>query len=346
MGIAGGSFLLMPRTGTLKVYVAGPQGQDVGPVDVYVDDRKVCSSSPCLVRDLEPGIHDVYAESVGYAPTATKGVEIEAGSASKFEMDLAADDGTIKVAGAHPGIELHVDGKKAGSLPQNLEGLSAGTHELRFAGSDRYEPLTKTVTVKAGKVEDLGEIELKVIKGHATFEVATEDTRMRLVPSEGEPREIDADEIEDGEIELDIDASKEWTLEACSVGHEMLDMPIAFPDGKAERTFEVELEQDGSMTRDRLASWCRSEPKKPAVDGKSAAVGKPAVGTPGKVSFNSIPPSAAVLLDGRPVGRTPMGGVSVPPGTHSVVFIHPKKGRKATSVTVKAGQNTGVGVRF
>jgi len=53
-----------------------------------------------------------------------------------------------------------------------------------------------------------------------------------------------------------------------------------------------------------------------------------------------------VLLDGRPVGRTPVSGVSVPPGSHSVVFIHPEKGRKAAGVTVKPGQSTGVGVRF
>jgi hypothetical protein len=36
----------------------------------------------------------------------------------------------------------------------------------------------------------------------------------------------------------------------------------------------------------------------------------------------------------------------VSPGTHTITFIHPEKGRKSTSVTVKAGETKGVGVRF
>jgi serine/threonine-protein kinase len=52
------------------------------------------------------------------------------------------------------------------------------------------------------------------------------------------------------------------------------------------------------------------------------------------------------LLDGKPVGRTPLSGVKVSAGTHALVFVHPEKGRKAASVTVNAGQSRGVGVRF
>ena len=63
------------------------------------------------------------------------------------------------------------------------------------------------------------------------------------------------------------------------------------------------------------------------------------------LNINSIP-VASVVLDGRPVGSTPLVGVHVAPGAHSVVFIHPEKGRKAAGASVKAGGSATVAVRF
>lgn len=334
----------MPRTGSLKVYVAGPGGKDLGAVDVYVDNQKVCSSSPCSVRELPPGIHDVHAEAKGYGSAATKGVEVSEGKDSKLEIELFEAGAGFKVTSTQPGITLHVDGKEVGSLPQQLTTLSPGEHTLRFVGSDRYEPVTRTVTVLPNKVEDLGEVKLPVAKGRATFEIATEGARLRLV-SDGEPRAIDDNDIEDGRVALDIDTSKSWKLEACSEGHDPVSIPVTFGDGQAEKSFRVELEQNPAMVGGRLEDWCRrGAPKAP---GKGNAVTKTPVGTTsGTLNINSIPASAAVLLDGRPVGRTPLSGLSVSAGAHSIVFIHPEKGRKAASVTVVAGQSKGVGVRF
>src|SRR6185295_2736946 len=51
---------------------------------------------------------------------------------------------------------------------------------------------------------------------------------------------------------------------------------------------------------------------KPAVD-KPAADKAKAAGGNGKLNINSIP-TANVVLDGRPVGRTPVVGLSVTPG--------------------------------
>jgi serine/threonine-protein kinase len=337
--IVGGVVVFLPRTGKLNVYVAGPSGRDVGPVDIYVDKERVCASSPCSVPALTPGIHDVYAEAKGYAPTATKGVEITAGSHAKFEIALFEAAAGFKVAGSQRGITLHVDGKEVGPLPQELSTLLPGEHELRFVGSDRYEPLTRTITVVPNKVEDLGEIKLEVVKGLATFELATTGARMRLVPSEGEARELDEGSLENRRLSMELDTSREWKLEACSIGYDSLELPISFADGQAEKTFRVELVKNEAMDRAHLKSWCHRT-------GSAAPAPALPLQSGGKLSFNSIPPSAAVLLDGKPVGRTPMAGVVVGAGTHSVVFVHPEKGRKATSVTVGAGQTKGVGVRF
>ena len=62
------------------------------------------------------------------------------------------------------------------------------------------------------------------------------------------------------------------------------------------------------------------------------------------LNFNSIPVST-VLVDGRPVGTTPLRGVQVAAGTHSVVFAN-ASGRRVASVKTTPGSNKTVVVRF
>jgi hypothetical protein len=68
-------------------------------------------------------------------------------------------------------------------------------------------------------------------------------------------------------------------------------------------------------------------------------------GGEGTLNINSIP-VANVVLDGRPVGSTPLMGLKVSAGPHSIVFVHPEKGRKAAGATVTAGKTSTVAVRF
>jgi serine/threonine-protein kinase len=61
--------------------------------------------------------------------------------------------------------------------------------------------------------------------------------------------------------------------------------------------------------------------------------------------MNAVPASN-VLLDGKPMGQTPRSGVSVAPGSHTVVFVNSEHGRKAKTVTVEAGKSVTVTVHF
>ncbi len=63
------------------------------------------------------------------------------------------------------------------------------------------------------------------------------------------------------------------------------------------------------------------------------------------LNLNSLPISN-VVVNGRPVGSTPLVGFAVSPGTHSVTFVHPTLGRRSASVTLAAGQRRAVVVRF
>ena len=82
-----------------------------------------------------------------------------------------------------------------------------------------------------------------------------------------------------------------------------------------------------------------------SVASRAAAAPQAAAGGDGRLNLSSTPPSN-VVLDGRPLGVTPRSNIKVKAGAHSVVFIHPKLGRKNARANVKPGATSNVSVRF
>jgi hypothetical protein len=70
-----------------------------------------------------------------------------------------------------------------------------------------------------------------------------------------------------------------------------------------------------------------------------------ASGPGGTININSLPSSKAIL-DGRPVGNTPVMGLPVDAGPHTVTFVHPKYGKASVSVRVSPGQTAVAAHRF
>jgi hypothetical protein len=56
----------------------------------------------------------------------------------------------------------------------------------------------------------------------------------------------------------------------------------------------------------------------------------------GSMAVNALP-WADVSIDGERVGETPIGSVSVPIGTHEIIFRHPSLGERRTMATVTTG---------
>jgi hypothetical protein len=54
----------------------------------------------------------------------------------------------------------------------------------------------------------------------------------------------------------------------------------------------------------------------------------------GRVSINAVP-WAQVTIDGADVGQTPLANLSLPIGSHDVVFAHPQFGERHQTVVVK-----------
>jgi hypothetical protein len=90
-------------------------------------------------------------------------------------------------------------------------------------------------------------------------------------------------------------------------------------------------------------------PVPPAVEPESTPPAPRAVSADanavGSINANSVPPSS-VVIDGRPWGTTPVTGVKVSPGAHTVVFIHPEHGSISRTVTVVPGRTSTAVVRF
>jgi hypothetical protein len=61
----------------------------------------------------------------------------------------------------------------------------------------------------------------------------------------------------------------------------------------------------------------------------------------GSMALNALP-WAEVSIDGEKIGETPIGSVTVPIGTHEVVFRHPDLGERRTTATVTTGAPTRV----
>ena len=81
------------------------------------------------------------------------------------------------------------------------------------------------------------------------------------------------------------------------------------------------------------------EPASSRVSSKSAAR-EPL----GALHVTSNPPSGLVL-DGRPFGKAPRM-IQLPAGRHTVLFVHPERGRMSVTVNVKAGRTTSASANF
>ncbi|HOI11031.1 MAG TPA: hypothetical protein PK313_11200, partial [Myxococcota bacterium] len=86
----------------------------------------------------------------------------------------------------------------------------------------------------------------------------------------------------------------------------------------------------------------------PPIEGPTATASRladaerPALAT---VTLNAEP-WAEVRIDGRPVGTTPVVGVSVSAGRHRIEFVHPTLGVRVVEPTLAAGEKRTLRMRF
>jgi len=371
--------VLTPRTGRIVINVTDTKGGPAGRVDIYVDGRKQCDTAPCIVDQQPSGTHEVKVLADGFEATPSQEVNVEprkGDTAAAFVLGSAAKGTGIKVGGSQPGVKLYVDDKEIGPLPQDYRDMTPGDHVVKIAGSERYQPLERRVTVEKDKLEDLGTVMLKVLKGKVTITLSTPGARVFLASG------TDRREIQTLPISVDIDTAKNWSLQATRPGFVDFVQAIGFDDGVAEKTYVVTLEPRGTApaagntwmpaqtpqqaaapaiaglpaqraapppayaapaapaaaAAQPLVAHALSLPTQPAA---AAAAAQPAAaGNEGFLNINSIPPST-VFLDGKQLGPTPKVHISAAVGPHQVKFVNAEQQlTKTISVTVVAGGTT------
>jgi serine/threonine-protein kinase len=343
-----GAVVLWPQRGTILINVNDAKGASVNHADVYVDGHKQCDTAPCRVEDMAAGSHEVKVLAEGSETPQVLSVNVEARKEVTAMFTLGSKNG-IKVNGTQPGVKLYVDDKETGPLPQEVHDLSAGDHVIKIAGSERYQPLEKHVSVEKDKLEDLGTITLKVLKGKATINLGTPGARVYLVSGS------DRRELVTLPISVDIDTTKTWTLQASKLGFSDYSQPISFDDGQAEKSFSVSLEQRAQGGGQALALNAppptpapvqhdtpppapRPAPPPAPVQPSTDSADNGGGGSEAFLNINSIPPSTCIL-DGKSLGTTPKVHVSVKPGAHTVKFVNADQGlTKTISVSVGAGE--------
>jgi serine/threonine-protein kinase len=344
-------FLMMPRTGRINVTVADAKGTPVDRVEIFVDGKKQCDTVPCMVDQVTAGSHQVKVLAQGYDSPQDRAIVVESRKDSAIDFALtAASKGTgLKVSGKQAGVQLSIDGKTIGPLPQELHDLTPGAHQVHLAGSERYAPLDKNVIVAQDEIQDLGEQTLKVVKGKATIQLDTPGARVSIVSGS------DRREFPTLPIAVDLDTLKPWALEASKPGFADYHQAVTFEDGQAEKTFSIHLDPKSAPTfaasNNTPAPAPQPAPKpvavaaapRPAAAPKAAkesaddSAPAPASGD-AFLNINSIPASS-VIVDGKPIGNTPKVHFQVSPGSHTVVFVNSDEGlKKQIAVNVGAGE--------
>ncbi len=151
-------FLLMPHTGRILINVADAKSGSVNRVDIFVDGRKTpCETAPCVVDQVSSGTHEVKVLAEGYDAPVPQTVTVESrkDAVASFSLASASKGQGLKVTGSQPGVKLYVDDKEIGPLPQEVKDLTPGDHTVKLAGSERYQPLEKHVSIEKDAVQDL-----------------------------------------------------------------------------------------------------------------------------------------------------------------------------------------------
>ncbi len=334
-----GGFMLMPKVGKVEIDVGDKNGKKIDRVSIYLDGARKCDTRPCII-EASAGKHLLKTEAESFA-SDEQTVEIKAGDTKPISIVLQGTVSDTKkatglhVAGTQPGLKLFIDDKEVGPLPQDVKDIAAGTHTVKISGSDRLASLEKSVTLEEGKLLELGNVTLKVLKCKVSINIETLGASVLLIS--GTDRRV----IPFPGLSLDLDTTKSWTVEATKPTMGDFRQTLSFEDGKTEKTVAIRLEPKGKEKEKDPANTAAT-PDKPEKPEKAAEA--PAAG-PATITMNSIPPSMC-FLDGASMGQTPKSA-TVSPGKHTVKYVNSELGEsRVVVVNAVAGKRVSAGIKF
>tara|TARA_R110002073_G_scaffold142117_6_gene293875 strand:+ start:29271 stop:31466 length:2196 start_codon:yes stop_codon:yes gene_type:complete len=122
-------------------------------------------AAPQDLKNVPAGDHVVEIRAPGFV-TREERVTVAVGAATVLKLDLQADGatakGTVKIVSPVPEAEVHVDGKRLGSVPQESE-LAPGEHFV-VVSKPGYKSFEEKLVIEEGKVITVT-AELKAVGG-------------------------------------------------------------------------------------------------------------------------------------------------------------------------------------
>jgi hypothetical protein len=228
------------------------------------------------------------------------------------------------------GISVKVDGtERCTSTPCEIAELKAGTHVI-----------TATASGITGETEET----LRVERGEQTahhLALKGEKVRPPEPPAEEKPAPVAEAPKEEPKAE------EEKPAPVAEAPKEQRAAPVAAADEprpQKHSTAKAEPVASASRNTRPAAVAQKSAPASTKPEPKPAA--PVAIAGAGATLDLSSTPRAAVVVNGRPMGMTPLKGVKVPAGRQTIVFVHPDLGRKVASANLAPGARTTVGMKF
>jgi hypothetical protein len=229
-------------------------------------------------------------------------------------------------------MTLFVDDIRVGKLPQEVAGLSAGKHWIKLEPEGGGPAIEKAVTIVAGEMLDVDPAPAKRDKALVTVQLSPD--------SEGASVTLDDAFLLDFPAELELEPNKVHKLTATKAGYEDYTLDVQVDEGETEKLIEI------ALTPLEGANAARRPKAKSARKAATAKASSSGDATQGVLNISSVPPSQ-IILNGRPLGTTPKAGITVPGDSlQTIVFVHPKMGRRRAQKFVPAGKERTVSIRF
>jgi hypothetical protein len=273
-------------------------------------------------------------------------------------------DSTVTLSSTPAGAGVYINDALVGKTPISLR-LPVGIHsaELRSGVMSRKAALT----VEAGRL--LSEhVDFTAASTTGGLEITTEPAGAR-VSVDGKPRGVTPlriDQIEPGTHRITVSSGQtaiNRTVEvaAGATATVLVSVPSVPPTGSVAINAPVEVQvfeggrllgtgtalrinlPPGRRTLELISQplGFRTESVVEVAAGRSTTMNVPM--PTGSLSINALP-WAEVWVDGRTVGQTPIGNLSVSLGTHEIVWKHPEHGERRQLVLVSATEPVRIGI--
>jgi serine/threonine-protein kinase len=289
--------VMRPRSGSLVVTALGAGHRAVESVQIFVDGKALCDSSPCRISGLSAGAHQLRATAPGMASEELT-VEISAGEEAATNIELRSR--------MPEGAEL-AEGARASAVPEG---------EKQPARRDKVVVTIQLSPESEGASVTLDDAFLLDFPAELELEPRTTHTLTATKPG-----------YQDYTLQLELGDEREQQIEVALT-------PLEGPRPRA-RTRPATAGASAQATTARKSATPVSRPQSPQADP-----------TQGLLNISSTPPSQ-IILNGRPLGSTPKTAVVVPGDSlQTIVFVHPKMGRRRAQKFVPAGKERTVSIRF